>query len=186
MTKQQVFSSVQFSCSVLTDSLQPHELQQARPPCPSPTARVYPNPGPLSWWCPPTISSSVSPSPPALNLSQHQGLFKWVSFSHQVARIVFSKNIHNLISWELCFIRPGIFRTSSLGDSISSNPERTALRRQGDEPGYIKVLQQRAGSLNFERLLLIKENQISQVKEFSAFLCMGRGKSLGSLKLFLW
>ena len=78
----------------------------------------------------------------------------------------------------------GIFRTSSLADSISSNPERTALRRQGDEPGYIKVLQQRAGSLNFERLL-IKENQISQVKEFSAFLCMGRGKSLGSLKLFL-
>ena len=79
----------------------------------------------------------------------------------------------------------GIFRTSSLGDSISSNPERTALRRQGDEPGYIKVLQQRAGSLNIERLLLIKENQISQVKEFSAFLYKGRGKSLGSLKPFL-
>ena len=55
-----------------------------------------------------------------------------------------------------------IFRTSSPGGSISSNPERTAPRRRGDEPGYIKVLQQRAGSLNIKRLLLIKENQISQ------------------------
>ena len=66
----------------------------------------------------------------------------------------------------------GIFRTSSLGESISSNPERTAPRRQGEEPDYIKVLQQRAGSLNVKRLLLIKENQIYQVKEFSTFLCM--------------
>ena len=50
-------------------------------PCPSPTPRVYPNLNPLSRWCHPAISSSVVPSPPALNLSQHQGLFKWVSSS---------------------------------------------------------------------------------------------------------
>ena len=75
-----------------------------------------------------------------------------------------------------------IFRTSSLEDNISSNPERTALRRPGEEPDYIEVLQQRAGSLNIKRLLLINGNQISQVKEFSAFLYMGRCKSLGSLK----
>ena len=55
-----VFSSVQFSHSVMSDSLQPHEPQHARPPCPSPTPRVHPNPCPLSWWCPPTISSSVT------------------------------------------------------------------------------------------------------------------------------
>ena len=52
------FSSVQFSHSVVSNSLWPHESQHARPPCPSPTPRVYPNLCPLSWLCHPTISSS--------------------------------------------------------------------------------------------------------------------------------
>ena len=82
-----VFSSVQFSCSVMSDSLQAHGLQHARPPCPSPIPGVYSNSYPLSRWCHPTISSSVIPSPPAFNLSQHQGLFQWVSSSHQVAKV---------------------------------------------------------------------------------------------------
>ena len=58
-----VFScySVQFSRSVMSNSLQPHEPQHARPPCPSPTLGVHPNPSPLSRWCHPTISSSVVP-----------------------------------------------------------------------------------------------------------------------------
>ena len=56
-----LFSSVQFSHSVISDSLWPHELQHARPPCPSPTPRVYPNSCPLSQWCHPTISFSVIP-----------------------------------------------------------------------------------------------------------------------------
>ena len=51
--------SVQFSHSVVSDSLWPHEPQNARPPCPSPTPGVHPNPCPLSQWCHPTISSSV-------------------------------------------------------------------------------------------------------------------------------
>ena len=55
------FSSVQFSCSVASDSLWPHEPQHVRPPCPSPTARVYPNLCPLCQWCHPTTSSSVIP-----------------------------------------------------------------------------------------------------------------------------
>ena len=55
------FSSVQFSCSVMSDSLRPHGLQHARPPCPSPTPRVHPNSCPSSLWCHPTISSSVVP-----------------------------------------------------------------------------------------------------------------------------
>ena len=54
-------SSVQFSCSVVSDSLRPHESQQARPPYPSPTPRVHQNPCPLSRWCHPTISSSFIP-----------------------------------------------------------------------------------------------------------------------------
>ena len=51
----------QFSCSVMSDFLQPHELQHARPPCPSPTPRVHSNSCPLSRWCHPAISSSVIP-----------------------------------------------------------------------------------------------------------------------------
>ena len=55
------FSSVQFSHSVVSDSLRPHESQHARPACPSPTLRVHPNPCPSSQWCHPAISSSVIP-----------------------------------------------------------------------------------------------------------------------------
>ena len=53
--------SLQFSRSVMSNSLGPHELQHARPPCPSLTPGVYPNPHLLSQWCHPTISSSVIP-----------------------------------------------------------------------------------------------------------------------------
>ena len=55
------WGSVQFSHSVVADSLRPHGLQHARPPCPSPTPKVYSNSCPLSQWCHPTISSSVVP-----------------------------------------------------------------------------------------------------------------------------
>ena len=55
------FSSVQFSLSVMSDSLRPHKPQHTRPPCPSPIPRVYPNPCPLNQWCHPTISSSAVP-----------------------------------------------------------------------------------------------------------------------------
>ena len=56
-----VLNSVQFSHSVVSDFLCPHGLQHERPPCPSPTPGVYPNSCPLSWWCHPTITSSVVP-----------------------------------------------------------------------------------------------------------------------------
>ena len=52
---------VQFSCSVISNSLRPHGLKHARPLCPLATPRVYPNSCPLNWWCNPTISSSVVP-----------------------------------------------------------------------------------------------------------------------------
>ena len=54
-------NSIPFSRSIVSDSLQPHEPQHARSPCPSPTPGVYPNPCPLSRWCHPTVSSSVGP-----------------------------------------------------------------------------------------------------------------------------
>ena len=74
------FSSVQFSCLVVSDSLQPYGLQHTRPPCPSPTPGVYPNSCPLSWWCHPTISSSVIP------FSSHPQSFP-VSGSYQMSQL---------------------------------------------------------------------------------------------------
>ena len=77
------FSSVQFIHSVMCDSLRPHELQHAGPPCPSPTPEVHPNPCPSSWWSHPTISSSVVPfsshpqSFPASESFPMSQLFAW-------------------------------------------------------------------------------------------------------------
>ena len=77
------FSSVYFSCSVLSDSLRLHESQHARPPCPSPTPGVHSNSRPLSPWCHPAISSSVIPfsscpqSLPASESLPMSQLFAW-------------------------------------------------------------------------------------------------------------
>ena len=71
--------SVHFSPSVMSEPLRPHGLQDIRLRCPSPSPRACTNSCPLSRWCHPKISSSVAPSPPAFNLSYHQGLFQRVS-----------------------------------------------------------------------------------------------------------
>ena len=78
-----VFSSIQFSCSVVSHSSRPHESQHARPPCPSPTPGVHPYPRPSSQWCHPAISSSVVPfssclqSLPASESFPMSQLFPW-------------------------------------------------------------------------------------------------------------
>ena len=72
------------------------------------------------------------------------------------------------------FYLVGIFRTSSPGDSISSDPERAPPGRQGKEPGYIEVCNRGQVIWMPKVFLWTKENQISQIKEFSAFLCMRR------------
>ena len=75
--------SLQFSCSVVSDSLQPHESLHARPPCPSPTPRVHSDSHPLIQWCHPAISSSVVPffscpqSLPASDSLPMSQLFTW-------------------------------------------------------------------------------------------------------------
>ena len=92
-------SSVQFSRSVISDSLWPHELQHTRPPCPSPTPGVYPNSCPSSQWCHPAISSSVVPSPPAPNPSQHQGLFQRVNSLHEIATVLEFQLQHQSFQW---------------------------------------------------------------------------------------
>ena len=152
-----VLSLLLFSCQGMSDSLWPHGLQHARPPCPTPSPRMYPSSCPLNQWCSAAISSSVqfssvsqsclslcdpvncstpglpvhhqllefththvrwvadaiqlshplpSPSPPVFSLSQHQGLFQWISSSHQVAKVLEFQLQHQFVQW--------IFRTHNL------------------------------------------------------------------------
>ena len=110
------FSSVQSSRSVVSDSLRPHGPQHARPPCPSPTARVYSNSCPLSQWCHPTISSSVIPfshlqSFPAsrsfqISLFKSVLYIRWPSIGFQLQ--------HQSFQW--------IFRTDLLYDGLAGSP----------------------------------------------------------------
>ena len=72
----------------MADSLWLHEPQHARPPCSSPTPGVHPNPFPLRWWCHLTISSSVVPFSSCPQSFPASGSFKWVSSSHQVAKVL--------------------------------------------------------------------------------------------------
>ena len=106
------FSLVQFSHSVVSDSLWPHELQHPRPPCPSPTPRVYPNPCPSSRWCHPAISSSVVPFSSCPQSFPASGSFpmkstlcmrwpKYWSFSFSIIR---SKEIPGLISFRMDYL----------------------------------------------------------------------------------
>ena len=81
------FNSVQFSCSVVSDSLRPHESQHARPPCPSPILGVHSNSCPLNQWYHPTISSSVVPFFSPLQYFPGSGYFPMSQFFHQVAKV---------------------------------------------------------------------------------------------------
>ena len=107
-------SSVQLSCLVVSDLLRPHGLQHTRPPCPSPTPGVYLNSWPLSQRCHQPSHPLSSPSPPAFNLSQHQGLFKWVSSSHLVAKVLEFQLQHQSFQWTL--------RTDLLQDGLVGCP----------------------------------------------------------------
>ena len=103
------FSSVQFSCSVMSDSLQPHELQHARPPCPSPTPKVYSNSCPSSRWCHPAISSSVIPFSSCPQFLPASESFP-MSQLHEVAKVLEfqlnhpSKEIPGLISFRMYWL----------------------------------------------------------------------------------
>ena len=107
-------NSVQFSHSVTSDALWPHGLQHARPPCPSPTPGVYSKSCPWIGNAIQPFHPLLFPSPPTFNLSQHQGLFKWVSSSHQVAKILELQLQHQSFQW--------IFRTDFLQDGLVGSP----------------------------------------------------------------
>ena len=94
-----MFSSVQFSHSVVSDSLSPHEPQHARPPCPSLTPGAYANSCPLSQWCYLNISSSAA-LVSAFSVSQHQDHFQWVHSLHRMAKKYWSFNFSISLSNE--------------------------------------------------------------------------------------
>ena len=110
------FSSVQFSCSVVSDSLRPHESQHARPPCPSPTPGVHSDSSPLSQWCHPAISSSVVP------FSCHQSLPASESFP-----------MSQIFAW--CGQSTGVGWPSLKSSQITNVGEGVEKR----EPSYIVV-----------------------------------------------
>ena len=99
-----VMCLVLFSWSVMSDSLWLHGLQHARLPCPSPSPGVCSNSCPLSDAIQP--SNPLLSSSPAFSFSQHQGLFKWVSSSHHVAKVLEFQLQHQSFQW--------IFRTDFL------------------------------------------------------------------------
>ena len=92
--------SVQFSHSVMSDSLQPHGLQHARPPCPSSIPGACSNSRPSSQWCHPTISSSVVPFSSHPQLFPASGSFQ-VSSLHQVAKVLEFQLQHQPFQWIL-------------------------------------------------------------------------------------
>ena len=100
------FSSVQFSRSVVSNSLWPHESQHARPPCPSPTPRVYSDSRPLSQWCHPAISSSGVPfssCPQSLPASEFFPMSQLFSWGGQSIGVSTSTSFHpmNTQGWSL-------------------------------------------------------------------------------------
>ena len=91
-----ILDSVQFSHSVVSASLWPHEPQRTRPPCPSATPGVYPNPRPLSRWCHPTISSSIIPFS-----SCPQSFPAWGSFQMSQLFTLGGQSIGVSVSWSV-------------------------------------------------------------------------------------
>ena len=101
------FSSVQFSCSVVSDSLWPHESQHDRPSCPSPSPRVHSDSRPLSRWCHPAISSSVVPfssCPQSLPASESFPTYVVVVKCESWPTILLRKAMSRVINWTIRFL----------------------------------------------------------------------------------
>ena len=106
--------SVLFSHSVMSDSLWPHGLQHTRLPCPSPTPGACSNSCPLSQWCHPTILCPVVPFSSYLLSCPASESLKWVSLSHQMAKVLELQLQHQFFQW--------IFRTDFLKDWLVWSP----------------------------------------------------------------
>ena len=106
------FSSVAQSCL----TLRPHELQHAKPPCPSPTSGVHSDLRPSSQWCHPAISSSVVPFTSCPQSLPASSLFQWVNSSHEVAKVLEFHLQHQSFQW--------MFTTDCLQDRLVGSPCR--------------------------------------------------------------
>ena len=149
----------------MSDSLWPHGPQHARPPCPSPTPRVYSNSCPLSRWCHPIISSSVVPFSSCFQSFPASGYFQMSQF----------------------------FALG--GQSIGVSPLASVLPMSIQDwfplgwTGWIS-LQSKGLSRGFSNTTVRKHQffgtqlSLSQVNDFSLFLCMGRCRNRGSMKFF--
>ena len=124
-----VLSSVQFSGSVMSDSLRPHELQQARLPCPSPTPGAYSNSCPLSQWCHLTISSSVVPFPSCFQYFPASGSFQMSQFFASGGQSIGVSASASVPQW--------IFRIDFFQDGLVGSP---------GSPGALKSLLQHHSS----------------------------------------
>ena len=107
--------SVQFSCSVVSNSLQHHEPQNTRPPCPSPTPGVYPNSScPLSPWCHPTISSSIIPLSSCPQSFPASGSFQMSQLFASGSQVLELPLQHQSFQW--------MYRTDFLSDGLVGSP----------------------------------------------------------------
>ena len=114
MNEKEKGDSVQFSHLVVSDSLWPHGLQHTRPPCPQQVLEFTQT---HVHWVGDAKEPShplLSPSPPTFNLSQHRGLFQWVSSSHQVAKVLDLQLQHQPFQWYSGLISFGFTGLSSL------------------------------------------------------------------------
>ena len=122
---QEIISSVQFSHSVVSDSLWPHESQHARPPCPSQIPGVYSNSCPSCRWCHPAISSSVVPFSSCPQSLPASGSFQWVNSSHEAAKVLEFQLQHQSFQWtpKTSLLRDGLVGSPcSPRDSQDSSP----------------------------------------------------------------
>ena len=160
------FSSVAQRCPTLCD---PHGLQHARLPCPSPSPRAYTNSCPWSQWyhhqLPGFTQTHVhwvsdaiqpshplsSPSPPALNLSPNEGLFKWVNSSHQVAKVLKFQLQHQSFQW--------IARTDLLQNGLVGSPCSPRDSQESSPTPQFK-------SINSSALCLIHSPTLTSIHDY--------------------
>ena len=158
--------TAQFSHSVVSDSLRPHELQHARPPCPSPTAIVHPNPCPLTCWCHPTISSfaipfsSCSQSFPASGSFQMSQLFasggQSIGVSASTSALPMNTQDWSPLGWTgYCFL------TFYSGTGIMPGTLHKLSCTTIHEVGIISILQM--GKMRFTLLHTYEESQIKLI-----------------------
>ena len=181
-------SSVQFSCSVMSDSLWPHGLQHARLPCPSPSPRAYSNSCPSSQWyhhqLPGFTQTHVhwfgdaiqpshplsSPSPPALNLSPNQSLFKWVNSSHQVAKVLKFQLQHQSFQW--------IPRTDLLQNGLVGSPCSPKVSQESSPTPQFK-------SINSSALSFLHSPTLTSIHDYWKAIALTRRTFVGKVMSLL-